>query len=156
MNRLWAILFAALAVMAAPPATAEETRLGDLTIRQAWARASAGPAKAGAAYLSIVNEGTAADRLIAAETPAARRAALHGHAMDDQGVMKMRPVEAVEIGPGETAVLEPGGLHVMLMGLAAPLKRGESFPLVLTFERAGRIEVEVGIEAVGATGPGGQ
>ena len=152
MRRLLVTLFAILALLA--PAAAEDARLGDLTIRQPWARASAGPAKAGAAYLAIVNEGASADRLTAAETPAARKAALHDHEMDGQGVMRMRPVEAIEVAPGETAVLKPGGLHVMLMGLAAPLKQGESFPLVLTFERAGSIEVEVRTGPAGAMGPG--
>lgn len=154
MGRLRAAALACLALALAPPTAAEDDRLGDLTIRQPWARASAGPAKAGAAYLAIVNRGTAVDRLVGAETPAARKAALHGHEMD-QGVARMRPVEAVEIAPGGTAALAPGGLHVMLMGLAAPLKQGDSFPLALTFERAGRIEVEVRVEAVGATGPSG-
>ena len=154
MKRLLVVLFAVLAVLA-PQAAAEDIRLGDLTIRQPWARASAGPAKAGAAYLAIFNEGAAADRLIAAETPAARRAELHSHQMD-QGVMKMRPVEAVEIAPGGSVELKPGGFHVMLMGLAAPLKQGESFSLVLTFERAGRIEVDVRVGSVGAAGPGEQ
>ena len=56
--------------------------------------------------------------------------------------MKMRPLEAVEVAPGEPTVFKPGGLHIMLMGLRQPLKEGETFPLVLTFQRAGRIEVE--------------
>jgi copper(I)-binding protein len=59
--------------------------------------------------------------------------------------MKMRPVKAIEVAPGEPAVLKPGGLHVMLMGLKAPLVKGQSFPLTLVFEKAGKIEIEVPI-----------
>jgi copper(I)-binding protein len=65
----------------------------------------------------------------------------------------MRPVEAIEVTPGAPIVLQPGGLHVMLIGLKAPLKEGERFPLTLTFERAGTIEVEVVVEKLGAMGP---
>ncbi len=57
--------------------------------------------------------------------------------------MKMRPVEAIEIAPGEPAVLQPGGLHIMLMGLAAPLETGKPFPMTLVFENAGSVDVEI-------------
>ena len=113
-----------------------------LEVTQPWARASIGAAKAGAAYLTIVNHGEAVDRLIGTATPVAEHAALHTHLMQE-GVMRMRALEAVEVAPGEPTVLEPGGLHVMLMGLRQPLTEGETFPLMLTFQRAGTIEVEV-------------
>jgi hypothetical protein len=127
-------------------ASAHEYKIGDLTIQHPWARASIGAAKAGAAYFVIVNEGTEPDRLIATATPVAKRAQLHTHLIED-GVAKMRPVEAVEVAPGAPTVLQPGGLHVMLMGLTAPLEEGGRFPLTLTFERAGTLEVEVYIDA---------
>jgi copper(I)-binding protein len=111
-------------------------------IQHPWARASIGQARAGAAYLTIVNRGQSADRLIAIATPAAKHAKLHTHLLEE-GVMKMRPVEAIEIAPGEPAVLEPGGLHIMLMGLTAPLEAGEPFPMTLIFENAGTVDVEV-------------
>jgi len=142
--RRFAFLFVAIALAA--PAAAHEYKLGDLTIDHPWARASAGNAKTGAAYLAVVNDGTEADRLVAANSPVGR-AELHTHLSED-GIMKMRPVDAVDLPAGERVVLEPGGLHVMLMDLAKPLMEGESFPLTLTFEKAGPIDVEVKVEGV--------
>lgn len=149
------LLTAALAVLLfSATAQAHDYKLGDLTIEHPWARASLGLAKAGAAYLTVVNAGAETDRLIAAATPAAEHAQLHTHLMED-GVMKMRHIEAIEVAPGEPAVLEPGGLHVMMIGLTAPLVAGESFPLTLTFERAGSLEIEVKVEALQMEGDHG-
>ncbi len=125
-------------------AAAGDITQGDLTIHKPWARASIGQAQAGAAYLTVMNTGSLPDRLVAAEGDVANRVELHTHMMQD-GVMKMRQVKAIEVAPGEPAVLKPGGLHVMLMGLKAPLVKGESFPLTLVFEKAGRVEIEVPI-----------
>ncbi len=125
-------------------AAAADYSLGDLAIHKPWARASIGQAQAGAAYVTVMNKGSLPDRLIAVEGEVANRVELHNHMMDG-GVMKMRPVKAIEVAPGEPAVLKPGGLHIMLMGLKAPLVKGESFPLTLVFERAGRVEIEVSI-----------
>jgi copper(I)-binding protein len=130
-------------------ASAHEFKLADLLIEKVWARASIGPAKAGAVYLTIVNAGSEPDRLIGAKTPAAREAATHVNTMVD-GVMKMRHVAAIEVSPGEPTVLQPGGLHIMLIGLASPLAEGATFPLTLTFEKAGTIEVDVWVEKAGA------
>lgn len=135
----------------AQAAQAMEYRVKDVTISHPWARATAGPARAGAAYLTIANHGTTMDRLLAVATPAAKRAMVHTTLME-QGVMKMRPVKAVEVNPGEPTVLRPGGMHVMLMGLAAPLKEGQSFPLTLTFEKAGTVEVMVMVRGAGSMG----
>lgn len=144
--RILSVLFVVAAALALP-AAAHEYKLGGLEIIHPWARASAGDAKNGAAYLDVVNKGGETDRLIAASTPAADRAELHQH-VSENGIMKMRPVEAIEIAPGQHIVLQPGGFHIMLMGLAAPLVEGESFPLTLTFEKAGNVEVSVTIASV--------
>ena len=136
----------------AAQAFAGDSRLGDLVVSEPWARATIGQAKAGAAYFTVANNGAAADRLVAVESPAAKRSELHGHTMDG-GVMRMRPVEAIELAPGAPVVLQPGGLHVMLMGLKAPLKQGGRFPLTLIFEKSGRLEVEVRVEGATAMGP---
>lgn len=152
MNLKKLLALCALFLGLTAPALAGDYRLGDLRIEQPWARASIGQAKTGAAYLTLNNGGEAVDRLLSVATPAAKRAGLHTHLMD-AGVMKMRPVEAIEVAPGAPTVLRPGGLHVMLMGLAAPLMEGESFPLTLTFEQAGAVEVEVRIQGIGAMEP---
>ncbi len=110
---------------------------------------AAGQARAGAAYLTVVNDGAEPDRLIEDATPVARSAALHRQLMD-AGVMRMRPVPALVLPPGAPTVLKPGGLHVMLMGLKAPLRQGQTFPPALTFEGAGRLEVSATFGAVAA------
>jgi copper(I)-binding protein len=139
-----ALLIAMLAV-----AQAHEYELGHLHVGHPWARASAGAAPTGAAYLTIENRGDKPDRLIAVATPASRRAELHTH-LEENGVMKMRQVEGgIELPAGATVALVPGGLHVMMMGLAAPLKEGERFPMTLTFEQAGDLQVEIKVESMG-------
>jgi len=120
-----------------------------LVVERVWARASTGAT--GAVYLSISNHGTAPDRLLAVRTPMAEKAELHESKMEN-GVMKMRPLGPITIGPSQSAVLKPGADHVMLMGLKQPLKQGETFPLTLTFEKAGDIQVNVKIEGAGAMG----
>lgn len=133
-------------------AKADDYKIGDLELIHPWARASAGKAKAGVAYIQrIVNHGTSIDRLIGASTPAAKTAHLHTNVMAG-GVMKMRPVKAIEINPGEAAVLKPGGFHIMLMGLHKPLNKGDSFPLTLVFEKAGKIELSIDVDEVAAMG----
>ncbi len=139
-----ALLIATLAV-----AQAHDYELGALSVGHPWARASAGAAPTGAAYLTVRNDGAEADRLVAVETPAAGRAELHTH-LHENGVMKMREVEGgIELPAGESVALAPGGLHVMLFGLAAPLEEGSRFPMTLVFEKAGRLEVEIAVESIG-------
>lgn len=130
------------------------TRHGDLLIEHVWARATPGQAKVGAAYAEVANTGGAVDRLIAAsvEEGVAQRVELHTHAMDG-GVMRMRKIDAVEIDPGAEVVMRPGGVHIMLIGLKAPLRHGARFPMTLTFEKAGPVTVDVEVWPVGAAGP---
>lgn len=133
-------------------AKADDYKLGNLEIMHPWARASAGMARNGAAYIrQIVNHGTAIDRLVGVSTAAAMKAELHATIMEG-GLMKMRPVEAVEVKPGGPAVLQPGGIHIMLRGLHAPLKPGGAFPVTLIFEKAGKIEVSVMIDTAAGKG----
>lgn len=142
-----------MTLVAALPALAADS-IGALTVEFAWARASAGPAKAGAAYVSIRNASTTADRLVAASTPVSRSATLHTHVMTGN-MMRMRPVDGLPIAPSATLTLKPGGDHLMLMGLRASLKKGGHFPLTLRFEKAGEITVTVTVQGVGARGPAG-
>jgi copper(I)-binding protein len=123
-------------------------------VTNAWARASAKSAKAGAAYLTLENAGDAADKLVSASTPVSGRAELHTH-IKDGNVMRMREVQHIEVGPHAKVSLKPGGLHVMLMDLKGPLEKGSHFPLTLVFEKAGPVTVEVAIQAAGAMGSGG-
>ena len=140
-------------VLATSAASAHDAKPGKLSIDKPWARASIGQGKNAVTYLTVVNHGETADRMLAVTTPVARKAGLHTHLMEG-GMMKMRPVAAIEIKGGASTVLKPGGLHVMLMGLKAPLKAGAIFPMTFTFEQAGSIEVEVRVATATAMGAG--
>jgi copper(I)-binding protein len=126
--------------------------VGDLVVENPWARESV--TRTGAAYLTVRNGGDQDDRLIGVSSEVADKALLHSSAMQD-GVMKMRPVEVLEVPAHGEAVLEPGGLHIMLIGLKAPLEEGKSFALTLEFENAGEVEVVTTIEDIGHGGAGG-
>ena len=127
-------------------ATAAETRAGDLTVVDPWARATIGSQNVGAAYVTIRNRGKMADHLVGVRTDVAESAMLHQSSVTSEGVAEMRPVDSVEIPPGGEAKLAPRGTHVMLTGLKAPLVAGKSFPLTLEFERAGAVQVEARVE----------
>jgi len=73
---------------------------------------------------------------------------------NDNGVMKMVPIAAIDVKAGQKVALAPGGYHVMLMDLKAPLTEGQSFPLTLVFDKAGKIDVMVKVGKAGAMGSG--
>lgn len=140
----WAGL--ALALLAMSPACA-----ADVEITQAWARATAGAAGTGVVYLTVANHG-AATAVIGAEAPIARRASLHTHRMDGD-VMRMRPVEDITLPAGARVTLQPGGLHIMLMGLADPLVEGDGFPLTLHLANGSSVVATVAVGSIGALEP---
>ena len=124
----------------------------DVEVSNVWARASAGMANAGAAFMAIHNPNTQDHTLVDAATDVAKRVELHTHTMVD-GVMQMRQVEGgINVPAGETVMLQPGGFHVMLMGLNAPLKEGTSFPLTLTFTGDRTMTVDVQVMSPSAMG----
>jgi copper(I)-binding protein len=128
---------------------------GNMEVSAAWARATPPGAGVGAAYGTIVNEGTTADRLVRVTSPAAEQASIH-ETVEHNGVAQMRPLdEGVPVAGGKTLVLAPGGLHIMLTGLRGPLKAGEVLPLTLVFEKVGPIALDLPILPVGAPGPAG-
>jgi periplasmic copper chaperone A len=131
-------------------ATAASAQTGQLEINNAWARATPGRSATGAAYVTI--RSPTADKLVAASSPAAQKAELHAMSMSGT-VMKMRPIGDVDIPAGQAVTLQPGGAHIMLMGLAKPLKDGQTFSLTLTFAKAGARTVAVAVEKIGAMGP---
>lgn len=160
----------ALAVAACAPAATPAAAPAGLKIVDAWARAAMMAPAAGAMatatpaamldatpagdamgmgmggvnsaiYMTIQNPGATADRLIKAQSEAAQTVELHTMA-EENGLMKMHPVEAVDVPAQGEAVLKPGGFHVMLLGLTRDLKVGDKVTVTLTFEQAGAITVE--------------
>lgn len=134
---------------AAPVSTIREYKAGAVTVRAPWARATPGGAKVAGIFLELIAAAGSEDRLIGARSPVSGVVEIHDH-IDDGGVMRMRRIEAVPIKGATTVTLKPGGLHVMLMDLANPLKAGEAVKLTLLFEKAGALEIEVPVAPIGA------
>ena len=140
--------------LAAAGARAADYDVGSIHITQPWARATPKGASAGAGYLTVTNNGTAADRLTCAGSDAAAQCQIHTMSMEN-GVMKMRPVEGgLEIKPGETVTLRPGSDHVMFVNLKHPFETGSAVEATLQFEKAGTVKVELPVVAIGAAAPG--
>ena len=116
----------------------------NISVEHAWARPTATSVANGAAYLTIKNTGEADDTLTGAETSAAAKAELHESSMEG-GVMKMRPLGDVTVPAGGSVEFKPGGKHIMLLGLKAPLMAGQSFTLTLHFKNAGAQTVNVDV-----------
>jgi copper(I)-binding protein len=114
-------------------------------VTNAWARATAPGVDVGAVYMTI-DGGATADRLVAGSTT--RASMVHLHTVEEEdGVAKMRGIDAVDVPAGKRVELAPKGTHVMLMGLGKPLAAGETFPLTLKFEKAGELTVDVAVRA---------
>ena len=139
-------LFVFLILALNGPVPAEEHRLDNPSIDHPWTRELPPVAPNGAAYFLIENSGEISDRIVSVHSPIADRTEIHTHEMD-AGMMKMRQVHSVEVPAQSTVAFEPGGLHVMLLGLKKPLVGGEGFPLTIEFEKAGEIEVTVEIKS---------
>jgi len=148
MKRALSLLAAAL--LAGTSAFAHGITAGDLEIIHPAIPAPSPAAKSAAGYLAISNGGTAPDRLLAVEGAFADKIMLHTTEFSADGVARMMHLEAIEIPAGDTVVLEPGGMHVMLMGLTGPLAEGDHLPATLVFERAGRVEVEFSVDPAAA------
>ncbi len=147
-SRLFAAALAAVAFAGALPSQAHDYTVGTLAIDHPWARATVGTARPGGAYLTITNKGSTPDRLVAAESPNTARIELHRSMMED-GMMRMVPVGTIDIPAGGSVKFAPGGYHLMLMGLKAPMVAGKPVPLVLVFEKAGRVTVAITVEPLG-------
>ena len=132
-------------------ASASAAHAGDISLEHPWSRATPTGAPVGAGYVTVKNSGAAADKLVAATSDVAGKVEVHEMSMDN-GVMKMRPVNGLEIPAGKSVELKPGGYHIMFMQLKQPLKAGDTIKGVLTFEKAGAVPVEYKVEAMGAGG----
>jgi copper(I)-binding protein len=147
--RLSFLTAAIAALLVASSAVAHEYKLGSLLIDHPWSRATPKGASVAGGYMKITNTGTTPDRLVGGATEVARRFEIHEMSMDG-GVMKMRELaNGLEIPAGKTVELKPGSYHVMLQNLSRQLTKGERVKASLTFEKAGKVEIEFAVEAVG-------
>ena len=125
------------------------TVFAQVRIEDPWARATAPGAKVGAGYMKITSG--AADRLVGVASSASQRVELH-ITVKEGDVMRMREVKAYDIPAKGGFELKPGGAHLMLVDLKAPLKEGTKVPVTLRFEKAGELKVELQVRALGSSG----
>jgi hypothetical protein len=137
------LLLAAALLAAGFVAQAHEFKVADIRIGHPYARATAPGQPTGGGYLKLQN------RLLSATAEVSGSVELHMMKMEGD-VMRMRQVDAIDVPVGQTVELKPGGYHLMFIGLKAPLKVGERFPMTLKFAKAGEVKVEVEVQAPGA------
>lgn len=130
---LVATLFAALVTTEASEAK--------ISVKAPWARPTIGNARVSAAYLIITNAGSTADEIISGSSPAAAMVEIHSHVMDGD-IARMRRLQEVDLPAGKTIIFQPGGLHIMLIGLRKPLKTGDKLKLTLAFKHHTPINVQ--------------
>lgn len=143
--RVHLITLAVFLALAPQVPAAEATKVGNVIIHDAWVRTPLDVDKSSAAYMTLEVGGKQADRLLAVASSAAAKAELRTYWLE--GCFTHSPqVEAIEVSPGKRTVLDPGGLHIQLVGVHQKLVKGETIPLTLTFEKAGNVEIEVPIQ----------
>jgi copper(I)-binding protein len=140
MSRRIAAFFAALSL-----STPLVTLAGPLEVRDAYAHATSTAQPVGAGFLTLVN-GAGADRLVGVTCTRSQTVELHSMSMDG-GVMKMRKLDAIDVPTKGSVVLEPGGTHLMLIGLKAPLAEGQEVPIELRFDKAGVVKATLKVRA---------
>ncbi|PHV11052.1 copper chaperone PCu(A)C [Chitinimonas sp. BJB300] len=148
--RLIPSLIAAASLCLAANSQAHEFKKGGLEIHHPWARATTTGSQTGAVYLKVNNSGAEADTLLGATAPdITEKAEIHNH-INDNGVMRMRQVDKVDIPAKGNVLFKPGSYHIMLFNLQRPLQEGSKLPLTLKFAKAGEVKVEVKVEALTA------
>lgn len=136
----WLAVAAALITVGAVAALARAAE-PEIGLSDAWARPTLGAGRTTAAYVTITNVGTNADRLTAADTPGAGSVEIHTAGMEE-GVMRMRRLEGLDIPAGETVTMAPGGYHIMIIDIEEPIEVGTTVPLTLTFETSGSVTID--------------
>ena len=150
----WRTVIPAMLVAAvASGAQAHEYKVGPIAIDYPWTRATPKNAPVAGGYLKITNTGTTPDRLTGGSIEVAKRFEVHEMSLEG-GVMKMRELkDGLTIAPGATVELKPGSYHIMMMNLSRPLTKGEKVKGSLTFEKAGKVDIEFSVEAIGGNPP---
>lgn len=125
-------------------------QLGSLSIEHPWSRATPPGTPTGGGFMTVHNKGNEADVLLGGHSDFTQSISVHQTKMEDS-TMKMLPLhDGLEIPAGGSVSLEPGSYHLMLMGLETPLVEGERRSITLEFEKAGSIDVDLAVDAIGA------
>ena len=149
--RCLVFLLGALVSLTASTAQAGDYKVGSLEVASPWSRATPKEATVAAGYMKITNTGTEPDRLVGGSSDVATSFQIHEMRLE-KGVAKMRPLtKCLEIKPRQTVELVPASFHIMFAGLKRPLAAGDRIKATLTFEKAGPVEVEYDVQAMGAT-----
>ena len=149
--RCLVIVLTGFVSLTASTAQAGDYKVGALEVASPWSRATPKGATVAAGYMKITNTGTEPDRLVGGSSDVATSFQIHEMRME-KGVAKMRPLtKGLEIKPGQTVELVPASFHIMFAGLKRPLAAGDRIKATLTFEKAGPVEVEYDVQAMGAT-----
>jgi periplasmic copper chaperone A len=149
--RSFVVVLAGLISLAASTAEAGDYKAGALEIANPWSRATPKGATVAAGYMKITNTGTEPDRLVGGSSDVGTGFQLHEMSME-KGVAKMRPLKnGLEIKPGQAVELAPSSFHIMFVGLKRPLAAGDHIKATLMFEKAGSVDVEYDVQAMGAT-----
>ena len=147
MSRSAYLALALAALFTASGGLAHDFKAGNLVIAHPWARPTGASVANGAAYMSIVNSGSAAETLRVASSPLARMVEIHKTETGEDGISRMlAQPQGIVIAPGQTVDIQPAGYHLMLVGLVRPLQRDEKVPLTLEFADAGSITVELAVQ----------
>lgn len=159
MRLLIAILISAasatLVHLTSARAIAHEFAAGELTIDHPIVSPPPNGVNLTAGYMTIVNAGDEPDRLVSAVSPGAERIEIHEVRETASGAHGMRPLpDGLVIPAGGRVALAPGGYHLMVIGLRQTLREGDTLPITLTFERAGRVNVIANVERPNLSGHG--
>ncbi len=146
------ILTTFILLAASPTLACETVKADNLTIENAWSRATIGAGRPGVFYVEITNTGSSDDALLGIATPAAGMPMLHETVVND-GIASMPHAMSIPVPAGQSVQLAPGGYHGMLMGLTEALKEDDSFPVTLTFQNVGEITITVDVLSIRAEGP---
>ena len=131
----------------AASASPESSTASVPTVTGAWVRPPLGPDRPAGGYLTITGAPGSADALVSARSEVAASVEIHETTADASGMAAMHPIQRLDIPAGGTVRLEPGGYHLMLMGVSVPLVVGETVEITLTFETAGEVTIQAQIRA---------
>jgi copper(I)-binding protein len=147
--RILVFISVSMLLAGAGGAGAQDYRLGPLVVDHPWSRATPKGAAVAGGYMKITNTGTTADRLVGGSAEVAKRFELHEMRMEGSVMLMRELASGLEIPPGATVELKPNSYHVMMLNLSRQLTKGERIKGSLTFEKAGKIDIEFAVEAVG-------
>jgi copper(I)-binding protein len=145
------LILSLVLTIVASGAWAADYKAGAIEIDRPWSRATPKGAKVASGYMKIRNAGSTPDRLVGGTFASSGGVEIH-EVTTERGVMKMRELKGgLELPPGATVEFRPNSNHLMFTGLRRPLGKGEHIKGTLVFEKAGTVDVEYAVEAVGAT-----